>query len=227
MMEQKWKEMVQRAGLTSYQLKWIAIITMIIDHVGAVLFPDCWELRYIGRISFPIFCFLLTEGFRHTRNIRRYMIRLGGFALISEVPYDLAFHGKAADPAHQNVFFTLLLGVVLMYVLERSRELPLKVLEILMVMSTADLLRTDYSFKGILLIAVFYLLRENLWLKTVCAALWNFLWNGSIQGYGALAVIPIAMYNGELGRKMKYFFYVFYPAHLMVLFLVSQLLQKT
>ena len=147
--------------------------------------------------------------------------------MISEVPYDLAFHGKTADPAHQNVFFTLLLGVVLMYVLERSRELPLKVLEILMVMSTADLLRTDYSFKGILLIAVFYLLRENLWLKTVCAALWNFLWNGSIQGYGALAVIPIAMYNGERGRKMKYFFYVFYPAHLMVLFLVNQLLQKT
>ena len=155
------------------------------------------------------------------------MIRLGGFALISEVPYDLAFHEKVVDPTQQNVFFTLLLGVVLMYVLERSRELPLKALEILMVMSAADLLRTDYGFKGILLIAVFYLLRENLWLKTVCAALWNFLWNGSIQGYGALAVIPIVMYNGERGRKMKYFFYVFYPAHLLVLFLVNQLLRQT
>ncbi len=214
-------------GLTSFQLKWIAIITMLIDHVGAVLFPQYWVLRYIGRISFPIFCFLLTEGFWHTRNIRRYMIRLGGFALISEVPYDLAFHGKVVDPKHQNVFFTLLLGVILMYVLKRSRELPLQALEILMVMCAADLLRTDYSFKGILLIAVFYLLRENLWLKTACAALWNFLWNGSIQGYGALAMIPIALYNGEQGRKMKYFFYVFYPAHLLVLFLVNRILLRT
>lgn len=211
-------------GLTSYQLKWIAIITMVIDHVGAVLFPGEWAFRYVGRISFPIFCFLLTEGFRYTRDVRKYMMRLGGFALVSEVPYDLAFHGSAVDLGYQNVFFTLLLGVVLMYMLERSHEIPLKAMEILLAMAAADFLRTDYSFKGILLIAVFYLLRENLWLKTVCGAAWNFIWNGSIQGYGALAMVPIAMYSGERGRSMKYFFYVFYPAHLVVLFLVHRVL---
>lgn len=107
-----------------------------------------------------------------------------------------------------------------MELLKYSKELPLKAVEILLVMASADLLRTDYSFKGILLIALFYLLRENLWIKTVCGALWNFLWNGSIQGYGALAMIPIALYNGERGKSMKYFFYMFYPAHLLVLFLV-------
>lgn len=191
------------------------------------MFPENMVLRCIGRLSFPIFCFLLTEGARYTRDIRKYMIRLGGFALISEIPYDLAFHGKAVDPGYQNVFFTLLLGLILIYMLERSAELPLKAVEILAVMSAADFLRTDYSFKGILLIAVFYLLRENLWLKTACAAVWNFLWNGSIQGYGALAMLPIAMYNGERGRKMKYFFYVFYPAHLIVLFLVHKVLIRT
>ena len=148
------------------------------------------------------------------------MIRLGGFALVSEVPYDLAFYGKVVELDHQNVFFTLLLGVALMELLKYSKELPLKAVEILLVMASADLLRTDYSFKGILLIALFYLLRENLWIKTVCGALWNFLWNGSIQGYGALAMIPIALYNGERGKSMKYFFYMFYPAHLLVLFLV-------
>lgn len=211
---------MKRRGLTSYQLKWIAIVTMVIDHVGAVLFPGVWAFRYVGRISFPIFCFLLVEGFVHTRDVRKYMLRLGGFALISEIPYDLAFHGKVMDRGYQNVFFTLLLGVVLMDMLKRSKEMPLKALEILLVMAAADFLRTDYSFKGILLIALFYLLRENLWIKTVCGAIWNFLWNGSIQGYGALAMIPIAMYNGERGRSMKYFFYVFYPAHLAVLFLV-------
>lgn len=221
-MEKKQTEAVKRTGLTSYQLKWIAIITMVIDHTGAVLFPYVWTFRYVGRLAFPIFCFLLTEGFRHTSDIRRYMVRLGGFALLSELPYDLTLHGRLVDWEHQNVFFTLLLGVGMMYMLERSKEIPLKAVEILMVMTAADFLRTDYGFRGIILIAVFYLLREKLWLKTVCGAVWNFLWNGSIQGYGALAMIPIAMYNGELGRRMKYFFYVFYPAHLLVLFLVHK-----
>ena len=223
-MEQKRTEPVKRIGITSYQLKWIAIVTMLIDHIGAVLFPGEMILRYVGRISFPIFCFLLTEGVRYTRDIRMYMLRLGGFAILSEIPYDLAFHGRVVDPRYQNVFFTLLLGVILTYLLEHSAEWPLKVVEILLVMAAADFLRTDYSYKGILLIAVFYLMRENLWIKTACGAVWNFLWNGSIQGYGALAMVPIAMYNGERGRRMKYFFYVFYPAHLLVLFLVSRML---
>lgn len=195
---------------------------MAIDHIGAVLFPRVWAFRCVGRIAFPIFCFLLTEGFKYTRDIRAYMLRLGGFALLSEVPYDLTLHDRLVDWEHQNVFFTLLLGVGLMYMLERSKELPLKAVEILMVMTAADFLRTDYGFRGIILIAVFYLLRENLWLKTLCGAVWNFLWSGGIQGYGALAMIPIAMYNGERGRRMKYFFYVFYPAHLLVLFLVRK-----
>ena len=80
-------------GLSTFQLKWIAIITMLIDHIGAVLFPYELGYRIIGRIAFPIFCFLIVEGFSHTRDVRRYMVRLGIFALISELPYDLAFHG--------------------------------------------------------------------------------------------------------------------------------------
>lgn len=101
-------------GLNSFQLKCIAVITMIIDHTGAVLFPDNMTLRYIGRIAFPIFCFLLVEGFFHTRDVRKYMLRLGMFAVISEIPYDLAFRDTVIEFEHQNVFFTLFIGVVMM-----------------------------------------------------------------------------------------------------------------
>ena len=148
-MEQKRTEPVKRIGITSYQLKWIAIVTMLIDHIGAVLFPGEMILRYVGRISFPIFCFLLTEGVRYTRDIRMYMLRLGGFAILSEIPYDLAFHGRVVDPRYQNVFFTLLLGVILTYLLEHSAEWPLKVVEILLVMAAADPLITVVRSKEI------------------------------------------------------------------------------
>lgn len=218
------EETINKAGLTSYQLKWIAIITMVIDHIGAVLFPGEMIWRYVGRLAFPIFCFLLVEGFCHTRDVRLYLVRLGSFALISEIPYDIAFHGEILEFTGQNVFFTLFLGIIMMCILNRCIEWPVKIAAVLLVMWLAVVLRTDYSFKGILLIAVFYLLRERLWAKLACGAVWNFLWYGSVQGYGALAVIPIALYNGRQGRKMKYFFYVFYPAHLLVLFLIFRMM---
>lgn len=123
-----------KAGITSYQLKWIAIVTMVIDHMGAILYPTEMVFRYIGRISFPIFCFLLVEGFCHTHDIFGYMARLGAFALMSEIPYDLAFNGEVLEFTHQNVFFTLLLGVILMYVLEKGGEWPQKAVEVLLVM---------------------------------------------------------------------------------------------
>ena len=207
--------------LTAAQLRWIALLAMLLDHLWAMVVPGSQWMTYVGRIAFPIFAFQIAEGARRTSDFRRYALRLLAFACLSDIPFDLAFFG-GVTLEHQNVFFTLLLGVGMMYMLERSKEIPLKVVEILMVMTAADFLRTDYGFRGIILIAVFYLLREKLWLKTVCGAVWNFLWNGSIQGYGALAMIPIAMYNGERGWRMKYFFYVFYPAHLLVLFLVHK-----
>lgn len=213
----------KRIGLTSYQLKWIAIITMLIDHVGAVFFPGEWTFRYIGRLAFPIFCFLLVEGVHYTHDIRLYMLRLGIFAAVSEAPYDLAFHGEALEFGGQNVFFTLLLGVMLLYLFERGGEWPVKVLEVLMFMWIAVILKTDYSFKGILLISMFYFLREYRGAKLAAGALWNFLWNNPIQQYGAMAVIPLALYNGERGRSMKYFFYLFYPLHLIILFLIIKM----
>ena len=148
--------MTKKMQLNSFQLKWIAIITMVIDHVGAVLFPQYRLLRCIGRLSFPIFCFLLTEGFFHTKNVERYMVRLGLFAIISEIPYDLAFRKNFLDFERQNVFFTLFIGLALMYAMQKSCETWIKVIEVLLAMWIANALHTDYNLKGILLISIFY-----------------------------------------------------------------------
>lgn len=208
--------------LDSFQLKCIAIVSMALDHTGAVLYPSQIWLRCLGRIAFPIFCFLIVEGFFHTHDVRRYMGRLGVFALISEIPYDLAFRGVPLEYAHQNVFFTLLIGIGMMVLLERNREWLVKAVILLLAMWLAVLIRSDYNFRGVLLIFVFYIFHESRWLAVTAGGLWNFLYQGVIQKYGVLSVLPLALYNGERGRKMKYFFYIFYPAHLLLLYGISR-----
>ena len=196
---------------------------MFIDHMGAVFFPGELMFRYIGRIAFPIFAFLLVEGYFHTRDVRRYMLRLGLFAVISEIPYDLAFRETILEFEHQNVFFTLFIGVAMMYALEKSPQWQAKAAEVLLAMWAASLLCSDYRYKGILLIAVYYFLRGRKREEFVLGAGWNFLWNWEIQWYGALASVPIAMYSGQRGRSMKYFFYLFYPLHLAVFYGVARM----
>lgn len=208
--------------LDSFQLKCIAIVSMALDHTGAVLYPSQIWLRCLGRIAFPIFCFLIVEGFFHTHDVRRYMGRLGVFALISEIPYDLAFRGVPLEYAHQNVFFTFLIGIGMMVLLERNREWPVKAVILLLAMWLAVLIRSDYNFRGVLLIFVFYIFHESRWLAVTAGGFWNFLYQGVIQKYGVLSVLPLALYNGERGRKMKYFFYIFYPAHLLLLYGISR-----
>ena len=208
--------------LDSFQLKCIAIVSMALDHTGAVLYPSQIWLRCLGRIAFPIFCFLIVEGFFHTHDVRRYMGRLGVFALISEIPYDLAFRGVPLEYAHQNVFFTLLIGIGMMVLLERNREWPVKAVILLLAMWLAVLIRSAYNFRGVLPIFVFYIFHESRWLAMTAGGFWNFLYQGVIQKYGVLSVLPLALYNGERGRKMKYFFYIFYPAHLLLLYGISR-----
>lgn len=211
--------------MNSFQLKCIAIVTMLIDHIGAILFPTVIGFRIIGRLSFPIFCFLLVEGFYHTRDVKKYMMRLGLFALISEIPYDLAFRNVFLEFQRQNVFFTLLLGLFLMYILQRTNRMYIKGCYILLSMWIALVAGMSYDYRGILLILIYYTCRSNITAKVICGAAWNFLWTG-VQHFGALASIPIALYNGEKGRSMKYLFYVFYPVHLLILYFISDILMR-
>ena len=183
--------------LDSFQLKCIAIVSMALDHTGAVLYPSQIWLRCLGRIAFPIFCFLIVEGFFHTHDVRRYMGRLGVFALISEIPYDLAFRGVPLEYAHQNVFFTLLIGIGMVVLLERNREWPVKAVILLLAMWLAVLIRSDYNFRGVLLIFVFYIFHESRWLAVTAGGFWNFLYQGVIQFYQSFRLRFITESGGE------------------------------
>ena len=102
--------------MTGFQLKLLAMLAMTADHIGAVFFPEIPLLRWIGRLAMPVLCFFIGEGLRHTRSPRRYLLRLTGFALLSELPFDLAFYG-GIEWGHQNVYFTLALGLLALYLI--------------------------------------------------------------------------------------------------------------
>ena len=111
----EWQDIQQKIGLSSFALKMIAILTMTIDHMGFILFPQALWMRGIGRLAFPIFCFTLTEGFSHTHDLKRYIQRMLVVGLLSEIPFNLAESGQIFSIEHQNVFFTLLIGLIMLH----------------------------------------------------------------------------------------------------------------
>lgn len=243
------------SGLTGHTLKLIAVITMLIDHIGyalleigllprisdAVLAGNSFDflpadyhfwynfdlvLRFIGRLAFPIFCFLLVEGFLHTKNVKKYALRLAIFALLSEVPFDLVVSNTFFDLSSQNVFFTLFIGLLVLWGMQYfastlpTHMVPLRYLVALTGMMAAHFLQTDYAAFGVLLIMLLYEFRNNrLWQCITGAILMLF------KSYtGPLAFLLIFFYNGERGKQLpKYFFYAFYPVHLLILFLLRTL----
>lgn len=321
----------KKKGISGSTVKIIAVVTMLIDHVAAALLTRmmitrgyfyaagnpqrylAWLadngplyfgtmlMRLIGRLGFPIFCFLLVEGFQKTRNVKKYVFRLGLFALISEIPFNLAFSGRVWASGYQNVYFTLLIGILVLWAFDTIAKHDLaKWLQVLLTaggilllpiyaallvsvfiskvlafffgarvgayvlnlpvrggiylvlvgvmlavwgiyrhkkgndkawrmcgdmavltvaMLAAELLRTDYAGMGVLTIAVMYALRKNKVLSMTggCVTLTVMSLN---EVTAFFALIPIAFYNGERGLKMKYFFYIFYPAHLLIIWLI-------
>lgn len=186
-------------------------------------------MRMIGRIAFPIFCFLLIEGFQRTRNKWKYARRLGIFALISEIPFDLALFGRPFELSYQNVFFTLLFGLIVMMAFEGiSKKQWVKsgggntVIRILCCLAVlvsfcviAVVINSDYNAIGVISIVILYLFRKSKPLMITAGCL-TFLWEITAP----LAFVPIGFYNGKRGMKLKYVFYLFYPVHLFVLYLV-------
>lgn len=219
-------EMIQqkigRMGyLSGFDLKILAVVTMLVDHVGAILFPEVLWLRCVGRLAFPIFAFLLVEGFLHTRDVDAYLKRLFVFAVLSEIVFDYAFFGQMFYIRHQNIFFTLCLGL---FLIKKLREDPKDLHRFLWLLGTvlaADVLRTDYGGAGVLTVLVFYQFRNNKTMTAVCIGAIHILMLGWIQSFAVLALLPIFLYNGERGRNVKYFFYTFYPVHLIFLLLLK------
>lgn len=226
----------ERRGLSQEGLKAIACLSMLLDHVGAVFVPGYYgyyALRIVGRIAFPIYCFLLAEGAFYTRNRRKYALRLGIGAVLSEIPFDLAFYGRLTL-AHQSVMLTLLLGLGALS-FGRRRHPALRWLITLVLAGAAEWLNTDYGGWGVLMIAGFGLVRETGGSKWGMAALLGaiclmmdsarlpFLGNVPIELFALGAMIPIALYSGRkrtAGKGISLAFYSFYPVHLLVLWLL-------
>lgn len=203
-------------------LKIIACICMLIDHVGAILYPNEMWLRAVGRIAFPIFCYLIVEGYVHTRNVRKYAIRLFIFALISEIPFDLAFNNRLLYFKSQNVFFTLFIGLIAIYVQNKLEDrICLRYLVILLLVIVAALLMTDYSSIGVLIILFMYVYRGSRVKSIFVVAILMIFGFGAFELYGLLAFIPLGIYNGKKQIRVKYFFYAFYPVHLLVLYFIA------
>lgn len=224
-------------------LKVIACISMLLDHIGAACLERgaalagrwvavrAWDilLRCVGRLAFPIYCFLLVEGFAHTRSAKNYALRLLAFAFISELPFDLAFYGSAAYWQHQNVYWTLFFGVAAMEALKayegKGALGPALALGCAL---AAEFMRTDYGALGVLLIVALYALRENRAAQCVVGALIITLGQALPIALGAAAAfVGVWFYSGERGRcprAAKWAFYIFYPAHLCVLAWVTYLI---
>ncbi len=220
-----------KGGISADALKWIAIITMLIDHIGAAILENGFiqaypklqtidfVLRLIGRIAFPIFCFQIIEGFAHTRNLRNYILRLFVFALLSEIPFDFAFRGEVGIVS-QNVFFTLFIGLVAITVISKfeNKQAWLRGLMTFFVsivaMGLAEFLRTDYGAVGVFLILVLYYFQSKRILQCTVGAV-SFLWEPT----SLLSFVLFYFYNGRRTMKWnKYFFYLFYPGHLLILY---------
>ena len=233
-------------GISGAVLKWIAVITMLIDHFAAsflnhyisvtdsfdAVYPLYTTCRYIGRIAFPIYIFLLIEGYQKTRNVKKYLGRLFLFALISEIPFDLAFSYRLFDASSQNVFFTLFFGLFALYLMDlvqiKCKEkpalvFPLRLFIIFVFLLLADLFRTDYSYVGVLAILVMYELRHKPALQMIAGCLTLCL-SSLTELYALIGVLPVCFYNHERGRQMKYFFYLFYPVHLLMLWGVGMMI---
>ena len=220
--------------LTQEHLKILACLLMLLDHIGYLnLVPGFYtELRVIGRLAFPIFCFLLCEGFLHTRSKKKYLLRLGIGMLLSELPFDLLVAGQITF-GRQSVMVTLFLAFVMAMLMEKTDKMWLKVLLVVPFYFLADFFNTDYAGAGILMVAIFLLsdkLPHKLLLQTVLLLIAQFFITSAkltlfgiripIQLFAIFAMVPIALYNGKKTSHnpvLQWGFYLFYPVHMLIL----------
>ena len=226
--------------LPQESLKLIACITMLIDHFGHAIVPYLpvpymvefyYACRIMGRLAFPIYCFLLVEGMHHTRSPKKYILRLGVGILLAELPFDILYEGGISW-AYQSVMVTLTLGAIMLLCMQRVEKKGLKLLLVIPFAILAELAKCDYGSWGIVMIAVFALF-DRLSMQTMGILLVNACMESamipifgipmSVQLFATFAMVPIALYSGRKlshSRTVQWAFYLFYPVHLLLLWIV-------
>ena len=235
--------MRERFGISAAVLKWLAVISMVIDHFACAVYPyiqghnaEVYKaLRGIGRIAFPIYCFLLVEGFFHTRDVKKYALRLLVFAFISEIPFDLAFNRQMFYWRHQNVFFTLFIGLLVIALLDHTKhvfhgflQFVVEIIVLVAGILLGQFLYTDYGAVGVLAIVFLYMFRQ--YKSNALAMGISVIWLSAmniIESPALIDILLVKFYNGKRGLNLKYVFYAFYPAHLLLLYLFFHFILKT
>ena len=212
--------------ITLFTLKIIAIITMFLDHYYRIIGGPEW-LSILGRLAFPIFAFSISEGYSHTKNVNKYLMRLLNFAIIIQLPNFLGFQEYPL-----NIFFTLALGLFCLEILDNNKiNIVVRYIVVLYLCFLAEKTGLDYGAYGVILIILFNKLKNNklyifiafLALNLVILKIGNL---SEMQMYSVFSLVPIFLYNGKKGYGIKYFFYLFYPLHFIFLYFLNELLGR-
>lgn len=250
---------INQRVLNSFSLKIIAIILMTIDHIGILLYSTDSDkylstfqtiipenvytiMRIIGRLAFPIFCYMIAEGFVHTHNITKYTLRLFVFAILSQIPYSLGIEHTFCNIHSLNIFFTLTLGLLTITIIQKSINKVIEthniiffgygVIAIFVSLFISDFFNMSYRQYGVLLILIFYFFRvpdseyshestiiKYTILQLVLILAITYMYQSNLQYYAPLALLLILFYNRKKGPSMKYVFYIYYPAHMLLLYI--------
>lgn len=218
--------------MTSFVLKIIAIISMFLDHLSYSIYSHFSWLNYLGRLAFPIFAFQITEGYVHTKDLKKYFLRIGLFALISQVPFSL-FISTFTSQFSLNIFFTLFAGLLAITIFDKFKNKYFGFLCAIIIGIISEFFHFDYGWFGILIIFIFYIFKNNqinmliafilaVSIKYIILLIKNDFYFAYyiLALFNSLSIIPIILYNKKQGKKIKYFFYIFYPVHLILLYLI-------
>lgn len=217
--------------MSSFALKIVASFAMICDHFGYLIYNGKLSfLNFIGRIAFPIFAFQISESYSHTKDLKKYILRLFIFAIISQFPFML-FHDLISTGFSLNIFFTLLLGLMCIILYDKMPYKSLSIIMSVCIAYIAQAINCDYGFYGVAIILLFYIYKHNKVLMslsfilcTVIKYLTYIIKYSHFTTYSLLClftIIPIIfinLYNKQQGKKIKYFLYIFYPAHLLIIY---------
>lgn len=218
--------------MTSFILKIIGIITMLFDHIGDAIIGRFSFFNLIGRIAFPIFAFQAVQGYIHTKNFKKHMLKLFIFACISQIPFMLFLSTFTEEIFTLNIFFTLFLGLLALFIYDKCKNKILGFLFVILTSILAYFIHVDYGAFGILLMFCFYFFRNkkiSMAIVTIILSFFNYLpniiatptiWYIYVQCiiFTSISLIFILFYNKKEGPKSKYFFYIFYPLHLLILY---------